>query len=408
MRYVLVILLLALAGLTGCAQAELPAEADASLGPDAQTPDVRSQDAAAPDVSELDVATDTALQDAGADVCTPRTCEELAACGSVDDGCGGTLECEACVDPSEIASVTLSPTGAFVLGVGERLDLDAVATTQAGTDVPCNFTWSSQDPTVARVAPTGEVSGVAPGISDVSADCHGKSDRVRVYVNDSGLPQSLTSADELAVWLRADVGLDFSGGASVEGWEDLSGNGFVVANSNFARQPRRISSGAGGHPALSFTGNQELVAADGPVSLEQTTIFVVAKNADAAHRGQLLANCGDGGASHLRFDGAAKTLYVYGEQNGLERQAQLETATTEYRVLSVVLSASQLRVLVDGKEEETVAASTSGSWALGHVGARCSSDYLDGEIAEIMIYRRALSDAERQQVEGYLTGRYSL
>lgn len=45
--------------------------------------------------------------------CAPLTCEEVDACGSIDDGCGGTLECEPCAEaalPAPGTTLALSGT----------------------------------------------------------------------------------------------------------------------------------------------------------------------------------------------------------------------------------------------------------------------------------------------------------
>lgn len=401
---------LSLVPLAGCAEAELPG-ADAGLSGEAGTPDTGHLDG--PPSEDADASDVDSQQDAGADaqdtdVCVRYTCEELSACGSVDDGCGSTLECDACVDPGEIAEVVVTPAGNQVLGVGEELDLEATARRSDGTEVLCNIEWSSQNPTVARVDATGAVRGVAAGISNVSAGCHGHTDEVRVYVNDSGLADDLLDPGVLRIWLRADAGISRSG-TSVTAWEDLSGNGFTVAaGSSFSNQPGFITGALNDHPVLRFTGHQDMRTSGEPESVAQATIFVVAKNTAADHRGQLLSNCGDGGNNQLRYDGTSTDLYFYGEESGLDTSVSLSSPTTEFRLLSVVLSGSQLQVFVDGQQGASEAVSTGGDWHVGQVGARCSSEQLEAELAEIMVYDGALSDAQRDQVEQYLIGRYRL
>ena len=46
---------------------------------------------------------------------------------------------------------------------------------------------------------------------------------------------------------------------------------------------------------------------------------------------------------------------------------------------------------------------------VGNVGRGYNDNsYFGGKIAEVIVYTRALSDTERQQVEGYLRGKYAL
>lgn len=339
---------LVLAGcwLGGCASTDLPKQgADASLGtPDAggadTTSDAASPDAFSPDASSPDTGPRQDVgptPDAGDDTanCQPTTCQALSACGSVDDGCGGTLDCGSCPD---VGGVQISPSGNKVLPVGETLQLHATAADTQGGDTFCQFDWSSQDPTVARVDMTGKVVGVAAGMADIRAECRGVSAKVRVYVNDSGLPASLVDPNSLAIWLRADVGLNFSGGANVEQWEDLSGNGFKVATSTFSRDPMRVNRAVGDKPALRFSGNQELRTTTSHVALSHATILAVVKDSDTSREGQILSNCTqDGGNNQFRFEASDTGLYFYGEQNGLDQQVSLGTPTTSFQLLTVVL-----------------------------------------------------------------------
>lgn len=399
------ILILSLLG-GGCASTELPEQtSDASLDEDGSTQLDAGHDVAVEDARD-DGGDTSSPQDTGDDAsCRPTTCEALEACGTVDDGCGGSLDCGACPD---VEQVKISPAGNQVLQVGEELELQAVATATDGSRTFCDLNWSSGDPTIARVTTDGTVSSLEAGITDIRVECRGATDRVRLYVNDSGLSAGLTDPSSLSFWFRADVGLDFSGGAQVEQWEDLSGNGFTVANDTFSRHPRRVSGALNDKPALQFTGNQELRTTTSHVALDEATLFVVAKNADAAHRGQILSNCSDGGNNQFRFDGSADGLYFYGQENGLDESVTVANPTTDFSVITATLSNSQLRVRQNGQEQASVSVAANGTWNFGQIGARCSSEHLDGEIAEIMAYARVLGSSELGEVEAYLIDRYGL
>jgi hypothetical protein len=188
----------------------------------------------------------------------------------------------------------------------------------------------------------------------------------------------------------------------------MSGNGFVVANDTFSRQPRRINNVLNDKPVIRFSGTQELRTTTSYVALSEATVFAVVKNDDATHRGQILSNCNDGGNNQFRFEGTEDQIFFYGAENGLSEIVTLDAPTATEQVISVVLSDSDLRVFQNGQSQASVAGSRIGTWNLGQVGARCSSEYLRGDIAELMVYETALSDADRQQVEAYLAGRYGL
>ncbi len=94
-------------------------------------------------------------------------------------------------------------------------------------------------------------------------------------------PQS-TSPNEianLAVWLRADSGVTFSTPTKkVSAWEDSSGNGNNVAQTDKTKQPLRYSyNGASDKTQLSFSGTDEFESLSNSPINKDFAIFTVAK-----------------------------------------------------------------------------------------------------------------------------------
>jgi Right handed beta helix region len=110
----------------------------------------------------------------------------LAACG----GRGGPTA------PS--APVTLVVAGQTALGVGEKAQLKA--TTGAGEDVTAQATWTSNDRTVATVAPGGLATGVRPGPVQFSATYRNVSARLDVTVAEIAITSpGITSCGAIAL-----------------------------------------------------------------------------------------------------------------------------------------------------------------------------------------------------------------
>lgn len=74
---------------------------------DSDTPDSAVFDATADSPVEDSSPPDSAVPDASySDTCVPQTCEELGAeCGSIDDGCGTTLDCHPCDLPAVCGAI---------------------------------------------------------------------------------------------------------------------------------------------------------------------------------------------------------------------------------------------------------------------------------------------------------------
>ena len=71
-----------------------------------------------------------------------------------------------------VASVTLGPVS-LRLKVGSKLQLTAIARDIDGLPVDCVCTYGSLAPLLAKVTTTGLVTGLLPGLAQVSATCEG-------------------------------------------------------------------------------------------------------------------------------------------------------------------------------------------------------------------------------------------
>jgi hypothetical protein len=68
-------------------------------------------------------------------------------------------------------------------------------------------------------------------------------------------------------------------------------------------------------------------------------------------------------------------------------------------------------VFRDGLIKSARSIATTGNWILGRVGSwysSCPSCYLNGDLAEILVYECALSDADRSRVDTYLRNKFAL
>lgn len=310
------------------------------------------------------------------------------------------------VEAKAIEAVQMRPEGPHVLGRDDTLELRASATALDGTDAFCNFQWSSSNPEAVTIDSQGMMTGRGAGISTISAECRGVSDSVTVYANDTDLSDPLLDSADLQLWLRADVGLDFAGGNRVELWRDISGNQRTLESLSFNQHPDRINGVVNGHPVLRFFGGQDLRLASTSLELPRASIFVVVRNDEPTHTGRILSNClVENGTHHLSFNGTDNGLVFFGD-NGVEMNMTLTTTTSEFQVFSVIMSASQVAVYENGTPQSVDNTAVSGSWFFQQIGAECNTLGLEGDVAEVILYRRALSETEREEVESYLMSRY--
>ncbi|WP_437756171.1 LamG-like jellyroll fold domain-containing protein [Sorangium sp. So ce1389] len=210
----------------------------------------------------------------------------------------------------------------------------------------------------------------------------------------------------LKLWLRTDAGITASSG-KVSSWRDQSGNGNRADMDVAASQPTLISSALNGKPVVRFLGAQSLYLAQ---QLEPThfTVFVVGKNRKASESFSMILGPGNTSPNNqLRWENGSQALFV-----GLGNDMPIITSTVGntrvYHALSARYDGSTMTVYRDGNLASSHDFTTTGPWVLLQIGAWFSSYYMEGDLAEILVYERALSEGDRGAVNGYLRSKYAL
>lgn len=249
---------------------------------------------------------------------------------------------------------------------------------------------------------------------------------------------AIESISGLTVWLRADVGVTTSG-SEVLTWQDQSGNGndFTgVADAGVRPTFNSSSTGLGSQPAISFAGDGDhFEDADGDSyinGLTEFTLFLVYKSDQTStDRGLWIAETpvSQDKTFTIRYDAAGantggsftnvvKTgILTDNPDNQLESFSDIQT--TNAQITSLHWDSGTLYDLyVDGILNNPSSAGTpptgtiSGSSTVivgkgGKDDPDTANRSWDGEIAEVILYGRSLSDTERESVEDYLSAKYN-
>jgi hypothetical protein len=210
----------------------------------------------------------------------------------------------------------------------------------------------------------------------------------------------------LELWLKADAGVTSSAG-KVSSWQDQSGRGHHATMSLASRQPSLVTGALGGKPVIRFSGAQSLGLAT-PVQPSAFTVFVVGKNSMPTESfSMILGPGGNWPNNQLRWENGTQALFV-GTSNALPVVTATVGNTRVYHRLSASYNGSALSVYRDGNLVSTRTFQTTGPWTLAQVGAWYSTYFMRGDLAEIVMYNRALAAGERSTVEGYLKSKYAL
>jgi hypothetical protein len=235
----------------------------------------------------------------------------------------------------------------------------------------------------------------------------------------------------LTLWLRADAGISHDALGRVAHWADQSGSGNGGFQNDDARKPQFVRDGLNRKPILRFDGMDDCLAIDGlhydaPGQIDGLTLFVLVKSSAASDQILLSFDRNEYWRFSLRSGAGGVGWHTRGAGGGVDDLATAMTVTDgRWHVISCRFAAGEApdkQIHVDGDE---VAATTahgganlgSGVSRFGYIGVGSdaavvngnlgSNQFLAGDLAEVILFGRALSDLERRQIERYLIEKYN-
>ncbi len=230
-------------------------------------------------------------------------------------------------------------------------------------------------------------------------------------------PSSAVPLQGLDLWLRADAGVQQASQA-VSSWRDQSGNGHQAAQPTSGNRPRFVPNAVNGKPVVRFNGSNQFMNFNLPVNgLTGMTIVLVSSSAvdkDGSWNGAdsspiTWKETADWGTVHLNPQQRyVKFRFGTGQVNNLPIYTRASPVKSGYSLSTVIKNGSTESLFINGKSALTQGGklakinrvSASANLGRGYTG------YFAGDIAEVLVYTRALSTAERQAVESYLLTKY--
>ena len=213
------------------------------------------------------------------------------------------------------------------------------------------------------------------------------------------------------LWLRAeDLTATLGDGDAVTTWTDKMGS-YNATQSTADNKPTLQTSEINGKAVVRFDGSNDHLDATRPISgTSSFTVFTVRKNVGGSG-GKTTFSWGSdsttGGYDH--HYGSSKWGASWGSSNSIVYPTQTED-TTNFYIINSMYNGSYHSIWKNGVLGSTASKSnsnfTSGTMVIG--------DWINGnnawsgDMAEIIIFNRALSDAERNQVEKSLSAYYGI
>jgi len=231
------------------------------------------------------------------------------------------------------------------------------------------------------------------------------------YLYSPYIPSPVTTAftplsvGNVALWLDAldPSTITISSGTNVNGWNDKSGNGNNATQTTAARRPAYVNGG------VVFTASStHFMDINVPFSTSHS-VFLVSQSLTGTDN-YYYGRVGGGAAPTIiqHYSGSRRIEYFDGSDRAT--LAESPPSSSPSMVNFVRSFGNTVTGFYNGNSAfsipQTWTADTVNPWA--YIGRSDSGNYLNATIFEFIIFRTALTDANRQKIEGYLAWKWNL
>ncbi|CAB4200314.1 hypothetical protein UFOVP1355_39 [uncultured Caudovirales phage] len=219
-------------------------------------------------------------------------------------------------------------------------------------------------------------------------------------------PAQLTTA----LWLDAnDTGTITLNGSTVSQWADKSGNTRNAVQATAGNQPLYNTTALNSKPSLVFDSVNDFLTYDGSflIGTDYTVSAVVYRN-DSKINNFIFGGTNEGGNLNLQMG--------WENPNSLFRFSQylhdVDTPGITYTSGQGLITVGQkssttgMESFFDGAAGSTLAYTGSLTAYVGSAIGRWLTSYFGGGVSEVVITTTALSDSDRQKLEGYLAWKW--
>ncbi|MBQ49174.1 MAG: hypothetical protein CMP10_17485 [Zetaproteobacteria bacterium] len=210
-----------------------------------------------------------------------------------------------------------------------------------------------------------------------------------------------------ALWLKADEGVEHTDN-TISRWADLSGNGIDFINSSETSKPTLNSGSLNGLPTVYFDGVDDFLGNTSSYDAKSALIVFKVSSAvqNTAHLGEIWGDYAAGihvsvdarSLYNYSFDGNATdgaAYYISGNDFGSSTRSTANNGAWEYDTLHFMTT----------QFDET---KTLTQTNLAHINTfAVGNHHFGGELAEVMIFDRELTSAERLSLNLYLKEKWS-
>lgn len=207
-------------------------------------------------------------------------------------------------------------------------------------------------------------------------------------------------------------GTNPSNGASVETWKDKSGNGYdATQGTSGARPTYQTNVINSNRPVIRFDGSDDGLRNGTMHGTPASTIIAVAKQTAGTNHQRLYAALNDNNIFFGSGNGNFTTFY--GNDAGWNYccgdNIPSSPITDMFRILSAVSNGVTDVPYYSGLAQTRANQNSTGIGYTGFgIGNAYGAQEFNGDVAELIIYNRALTDSERKAIECYLGNKYNI
>jgi hypothetical protein len=234
--------------------------------------------------------------------------------------------------------------------------------------------------------------------------------------------QTLTVTGDLQLWLKADAGITTNAAGAVIQWADQSGNTNNALQAADTQAPLLVNAALNSKPVLRFDGVDDFLDVADSDSLsgagDMASFFVVKFDDFANYRGVWGKTAGPNNNLPAPTDVYAVIndgrLQVYRGDANLNASPALSAQplrAATYLVLGFDVAGETLTHYLNNQANGSAIVTTNTADANTPLKIGTRNDFvtkLKGDLAELLIYNRALSITERSNVFNYLQTKYNL
>ncbi len=215
-----------------------------------------------------------------------------------------------------------------------------------------------------------------------------------------------------ALWLDADdpATLTLQSGVVAE-WRDKSGNGRHVGQSTVSYRPALGTQGANGRAVVSWGSTHQGLQTTQTLTLGDFDVFAVFRDTGVTQYERIVDHDYVNGFWLGRDSGAAGSWRSGVRESALPHGRATPLTDGTWNLIQSGRSGTTATIRGNGGAPVTgtVSGATSGAQRIGigsYANGTTSQALVNGSIAEVLLVPRALPDADRQRVEGYLAHRW--